>query len=151
MWRDDRHYVQINQPTATCWSNVLLPSSGKKRRAWRAGAVNGVLGNFEWGAKGSGHAVFRHGSAAARLLGLWVRIPQVHGYLSLVSVVCCQVEVSASDWSLVQRRSTECGLSEYDREASIEKPWPEYGPKRHRRESESEWEDGIQKTYNRPI
>jgi hypothetical protein len=38
----------------------------------------------------------RRGSAAARLLGLWVRIPPGLGCLSVVSVVCCQVEVSAS-------------------------------------------------------
>jgi hypothetical protein len=36
-----------------------------------------------------------------------------------VSVVCCQVEVSATGWSLVQRSPTECGVSECDREASI--------------------------------
>jgi hypothetical protein len=35
-----------------------------------------------------------------------------------VSVVCCQVEVSATGWSLVQRSPTECGVSECDREAS---------------------------------
>jgi hypothetical protein len=35
-----------------------------------------------------------------------------HGYLSLVSVVCCQVEVSATSWSLVQRSPTECGVSQ---------------------------------------
>jgi hypothetical protein len=34
-----------------------------------------------------------------------------HGSLSLVSAVCCQVEVSASDWSRVQRSPTECGVS----------------------------------------
>jgi hypothetical protein len=34
-----------------------------------------------------------------------------HEYLSLVSVVCCQVEVSATSWSLVQRSPTECGVS----------------------------------------
>jgi hypothetical protein len=34
-----------------------------------------------------------------------------HGCLSLVSVVRCQVEVSATSWSLVQRRPTECGMS----------------------------------------
>jgi hypothetical protein len=28
-----------------------------------------------------------------------------------VSVVCCQVEVSATGWSLVQRGPTECGMS----------------------------------------
>jgi len=37
----------------------------------------------------------RRGSAAARLLGLWVRIPP-GAWMSVVSVVCCQVEVSAS-------------------------------------------------------
>jgi hypothetical protein len=31
--------------------------------------------------------------------------------LSLVSVMCCQVEVSAKSWSLVQRSPTECGVS----------------------------------------
>jgi hypothetical protein len=38
----------------------------------------------------------RHGSEAVLFLGLWVRIPPGGGCLSLVSVVCCQVEVSAS-------------------------------------------------------
>jgi hypothetical protein len=39
--------------------------------------------------------------------------------VSLVSVVCCQVEVSATGWSLVQRTPTECGVSKVsDREAS---------------------------------
>jgi hypothetical protein len=31
--------------------------------------------------------------------------------MSHVSVVCCQVEVSAMSWSLVQWSSTECGVS----------------------------------------
>jgi hypothetical protein len=44
---------------------------------------------------------------------------QGHGCLSLVSVVCCQVEVSATSWSLIQRSPTECGVSKKcDREAS---------------------------------
>jgi hypothetical protein len=34
-----------------------------------------------------------------------------HGCLSVVSVVCCQVEVSATGWSLVQRSPIECGVS----------------------------------------
>jgi hypothetical protein len=46
-----------------------------------------------------------------------------HGYLSVLSVVCCQVEVSASGWSLVQMSHTECGLSECERESSIMR-WP---------------------------
>ena len=51
-----------------------------------------------------------------------------HGYLSVVSVVCCQVEVSASGWSLVQRSPTEFDVSECDREASIlRRPWSAMG------------------------
>ena len=37
----------------------------------------------------------RSGLAAARFLELLVRIPRGHGFLSLVSVVCCQIDVSA--------------------------------------------------------
>ena len=45
-----------------------------------------------------------------------------HGCLSVVSVVCCQVEVSATGWSLVQRSPTECGVSKVcDGEASKNK------------------------------
>jgi hypothetical protein len=37
----------------------------------------------------------------------------------LLWVLCCQVEVSATSWSLVKRSPTECGVSEVcDREAS---------------------------------
>jgi hypothetical protein len=53
----------------------------------------------------------RRGSAADRLLRLLVRIPPGHGCFSVVSVVCCQVEVSATGWSLVQRSPTDCGVS----------------------------------------
>ena len=43
----------------------------------------------------------------------------------LVSVVCCQVEVSESEWSLVHRSPTDCGVSECDHESSIMRtPWP---------------------------
>ena len=38
------------------------------------------------------------------------------GMLSVVSVVCCQVEVSVTSRSLVQRSPTYCGVSECDRE-----------------------------------
>ena len=54
----------------------------------------------------------RRRSTVARLLRLWVRIPPgMHGCLSVVSVVCWQVEVCATDWSLVQRNPTDCGAS----------------------------------------
>ena len=41
-----------------------------------------------------------------------------HGCLSLMSVVCCQVEVSATGRLLVQTSRTECGVSECDRRTS---------------------------------
>jgi len=48
-----------------------------------------------------------------------------HGSLSPVSAVCCQIEVSATGRSLVQRSPAKCGVSERDREAStIRSPWP---------------------------
>jgi len=53
--------------------------------------------------------------------------------LSLVRVVCCQIEVSASGWSLVQRSTTERVVCECDREASITRRlWVTWGLLRHR-------------------
>jgi hypothetical protein len=43
--------------------------------------------------------------------------------MSVVRVVCCQVEVSATSWSLVQRSPTECGVSKVcDREMRRARP-----------------------------
>jgi hypothetical protein len=39
--------------------------------------------------------------------------PRGHGCLSFVNAVCCQVEVSATGRSLVQRSPTDCGVSLY--------------------------------------
>ena len=54
--------------------------------------------------------VLRRGSVAPRLLNCGFESSPEHGYLSLVhvSVVCCQVEVSATDGSLVRRNPTVC-------------------------------------------
>jgi len=72
----------------------------------------------------------RRGTAVARLLRLWIRIP--HGCLSVVGVVWCQVQVNATSWSLVQRSRTECGVSEGDLETlRMRRPWPPLGSKRH--------------------
>ena len=49
-------------------------------------------------------------SVAACLLRSWVRIPP-GTWMFVVSVVCCQVEVPATNWSLVQRSPTDCGAS----------------------------------------
>jgi hypothetical protein len=44
--------------------------------------------------------------------------------MSIVSVVHCQVEVSASGWLLIQRSPTDCGVSEFDRESlTSRRPW----------------------------
>ena len=65
------------------WSNKLSVNSSICRSQW----TRGLWRRY----------------ATARLLRSWVRIPPGgHGYLSVVSVVCCQVEVSATSWSLVQ-------------------------------------------------
>ena len=51
-----------------------------------------------------------------------------HGFLSVESVLCSQVEVSATSRSLAQLSLTECGMSEYDRETSvISRPKYEWG------------------------
>ena len=48
-----------------------------------------------------------------------------HGSLSFVSVLCRQVEVSATGWSLVRKNPTGCGVSECNREASTKRTlWP---------------------------
>ena len=50
------------------------------------------------------------------------------GILPFESAVCCQIEVTATDQSLVQMCRNVCGVSEYDREASImRRPWPTGG------------------------
>jgi ABC-type Co2+ transport system permease subunit len=45
------------------------------------------------------------------LAGGVVRVPWVYGCLSLLNVVYCQVEVSASGWSPFQRSPTKCGVA----------------------------------------
>jgi hypothetical protein len=49
-------------------------------------------------------------------------------WICLLWVLCYQLQVSASGWSLIQRSPTECGVSECDREASmVRKSWPTSG------------------------
>jgi hypothetical protein len=55
----------------------------------------------------------RRESRTSCLLGLRVRIPPEAWYLSVVIVVCCQVQVSALGWSLVHRSPTDCGVSNW--------------------------------------
>jgi len=50
----------------------------------------------------------RHESAAARRWDCVFGPRRGHGYLSLMGVVFCQVEISATGRSLVQRSPTKC-------------------------------------------
>ena len=51
-----------------------------------------------------------------------------HWCLSLLCVVCCQVEICVSGWSLDQRSPTECVVSECDRGAlKMRRSWPTRG------------------------
>ena len=60
--------------------------------------------------------ITKYADPSSRLLGLRVRVPP-GPCLSLEGVVCCQVEVSATGRSLVQRAPTECGVSQCDLDA----------------------------------
>jgi len=65
-----------------------------------------------------------------RPLAYWDRgfeFQRGHGCLSVVSVMCCQVEVSATSWSLVQRSPTDCDALL----CVIKKPqkWGGHGPR----------------------
>jgi hypothetical protein len=106
-------------------ANGKIPSVYKRRflfvlfirTAWNRKKLNAIATAFSLLltscykiADSGGRAVLRRGSAAARLLGLRVGIPPA-AWMSLESVVCCQVEVCVSGWSLVQRSPTECGVS----------------------------------------
>jgi hypothetical protein len=84
----------------------------------------------------------RRGSTAARLLGLWVRMPPRSW---IVSVVCCQVEVSASGWSLVQSSPTDCGVSKKcDCEASKnEATWAPKGLSSHWKKKSAHLKSGL--------
>jgi len=62
----------------------------------------------------------RRGSAVASFLRFGFESRKGNWCSFLVSVVRCLGEVSAADWSLVQRSPTECGVSN---ECDLEVPW----------------------------
>ena len=82
----------------------------------------------------------RHRCTAARLLRSWVRIPPGHRCLSVVGVVCCQVEVSATSWSLVQSSPTDCdaSCSVWSTNLKNEEAMARVGPQRHREKNNYE-------------
>jgi len=94
-------------------SSCLFPSTSSDTHYYVFSISNDFLCRSQW------PCGLRFRSAAARLL--WdcgFESHGKHGCLSVVSVVCCQVEVSATGWSLVQRSPTDCGASLCDLETS---------------------------------
>jgi len=58
-------------------------------------------------------------------------------WMSVLSVVCCQVEVSATGWSLVQR-----GPTDYDASLCViknEEAMARVGPQRHKGRGGGQW------------
>ena len=77
------------------------------------------------GADCSGRAVYGVGLRPPNCWDFGFELSRGHGCFSLVSVVCCQVELSASlCWSLFRRSPIKWGVSECDQEVSImRRPW----------------------------
>jgi len=69
-------------------------------------------------ARPSGHAVSGVGLQALTYWECGFETRRRHGCLSLVTIVCCQVEVSATGPSLVHRSPTGCGVFECDPETA---------------------------------
>ena len=70
----------------------------------------------------------RHRSAAPTCWDCGFESHPLHRCLSVVNVVCCQVDVSATSWPLVQRSPTDCGVSLCDLETSwMGRLWPTGG------------------------
>jgi hypothetical protein len=71
----------------------------------------------------------RSSSTAARLLRSLVRIPPEAWMFACICVVC-QVEVSATSWSLIQRSPTDCGASlrVITKPRETRRLWPADGP-----------------------
>ena len=89
-------------PTVWLRGTVLLFLHASLFRDFRSKLRDYCAGRSQW-PRGR-----RRVSASDRLRGLRVRIPPGRGCLSLVSVVCCQVEVCVTSRSFVQRSPTEC-------------------------------------------
>ena len=103
---------------STCFAQILCPSSG----VLHCTHSNGICHSSSYSS--TGPRAYAPDSpqrmpVAARLLRSWARIPPGGMDICLLWVVCCQVEVSATSWSLVQRSPTDCGASLCDLETSI--------------------------------
>ena len=116
--------LNVTSPYASPWARKLYPIESLFQRdiSWKlpccATSAVTYFSNFAGNntnysrpnSRSQWSRGLRRRSASGRLLRLWVRIPP-GVRMSVVSVVCCYVEVSATSWSLVQRSSTDCGAS----------------------------------------
>jgi hypothetical protein len=98
---------------ATVWDKLIRRINFKKSRSqWPRG--------------------LRSRSAAARLLRLWVRIPPG----AWICCECCQVEVSATSWPVVQRSPTDCVV--WSRNRLNEKALAKWGQLRRNKKKSKE-------------
>jgi hypothetical protein len=95
----------VRHPTASsccpCWAPVVVKNSILGMYVL-CSVINGSLSQWPRG--------LRRRFAAERLLGSWVPIPPGAWIFFSCECLCCQVEVSATGRSRVQRSSTDCGV-----------------------------------------
>ena len=111
-----------------CPSSAFLPkNSVRTDLGWKAG----IRGEIPVTESCSRRSRWPHGLGLGSLAGIVGSNPTGgHGSPSLVKVVCCQVEDSATDRSLLQRSSTVCVcvcLTVCDlQNSTVRRPWPEW-------------------------
>ena len=89
----------------------------------------------QWFAGLSGRAVYGAGLQPLACWDCGFESHRGHGCLPVVRVLCCQVEVSAKNWSLVQRSPTDCdaSLSVIKKPQKNEKVMAHVGPQRQKK------------------
>ena len=112
---EDHYWNKLREKSASLWSllrklNCNLTKGCTKLHLHGPSVCTRIhrLHSWSWWPRG-----LRGGSATARFLWLWVRTPPGAWMSALVCVVSCQIEVSVTGWSLVQRSPTECGVSNW--------------------------------------
>ena len=109
--------------THTClWSQTMIKL--QRRASTLRLASGGIYQALRHLAGPSGRAVSGVGLRSFARWDCGFESHRAHGCLSIVSVMCCKVEVSATGWSLVQRSPTDCAASLCDLETSwMRRPW----------------------------
>jgi len=102
------------------WSGLFMALLNLELRSWASVVFSllvhqiiSIFGGLLNGRRSQWPRVLRRASAAARLLGLWVRIPPVAWMFVCCDFCVLSVAVCTSGWSLVQRTPTECGVSKW--------------------------------------